>query len=273
MALTESRRDHFRTLAADWNCGYVDVTNEWIDTEVQAGYDPAVLARDAWLPLHVDDEGYVLVAVAAEPTIERVALIEAAVGAPVCLAVTSDVDLAEAIRQAYPQPMGSRSRFRFGWVIGAVALLVLAGAVVLAPVPTLVVLALLTSAGFLAGVGATVTDHPAAPLARAIALPLTPLLYALFLAALVLPAERVFPAWSVGITMASLLAGNTALVHADLLDAFRRGGAVAPALRAPLRWLLDSAAALRRPLTREKARHGDRTVHSGDTSVAAVEPG
>ncbi|SNT59497.1 Type II secretion system (T2SS), protein E, N-terminal domain [Asanoa hainanensis] len=266
MALTESRRDRFRTLAADWNCGYVELSEEWIDPEVQRGYDLAALARDAWLPLHVDDEGYVLVAVAAEPTPERVALIEEAVGAPVCVAVTCDVDLAEAIRQAYPK------RVPLVVKIGLVAaLLGVAAALVLAPVPTVVVLALLASAGFLAGVGATVADHPAAPLARDIALPLTPPLYVLFVAALVLPAARVFPTWSVGITMASLLAGNFALVYADLLDAFRRGGAVGPALRAPLRWLLDSAAALRRPLTREKARHGDRTVHSGDTSVAAVE--
>ncbi|MEV4537087.1 hypothetical protein AB0J82_25240 [Asanoa sp. NPDC049518] len=267
MALTESRRDHFRTLAADWNCGYVELSEEWIDPEVQAGYDPAALARDAWLPLHVDDEGYVLVAVAAEPTPERIALIEEAVGAPVCVAVTSDVDLAEAIRTAYPK----RNRLR--WIAVVAALLVVGTALVTAPVPTVVVLALVTSAGFLAGVAATVTDHPAAPLARDVALLLTPLLYALFVAALVLPAARVFPAWSVGITMASLLAGNAALVYADLLDAFRGGGAVGPALRAPLRWLLYSAVALRRPSTREKARHGDRTVHSGSPSVAAVERG
>ena len=282
MALAEGlldRRDRYRSLATDWNCGYLDITTEPIDTDLQAGYDPAALARDAWLPLHHDDEGYVLVAVAAEPTPELVAMIEEAVGAPVCVAVTSDWDLREAIRRAYPRRPSSRFRL-LG--VAAAAVLVTGAALFFAAGPTLVAVAMLVSAGYLTGIGAVVVARlrggglDLGPLA----LLTTPPLYLLFAAALVLPAERVVPDWALGVPMAGLLAGNAALVYVDLLDAFRQGGAVGPALLSPVRWLLYSAAAYRdlgrplsRPRDRGKASHGNRTVHSGDPALAAVEPG
>jgi len=282
MALAEGlldRRDRYRSLATDWNCGYLDITTEPIDADLQAGYDPAALARDAWLPLHLDDEGYVLVAIAAEPTPELVALIEDAVGAPVCVAVTSDWDLREAIQRAYPR----RPSSRFRWLgVAAAVVLVTGAALFFAAMPTLVAVAMLVSAGYLTGIGAMVVARlrggglDLEPLA----LLTTPPLYVLFAAVLVLPAERLLPAWALGVPMASLLAGNAALVYVDLLDAFRQGGAVGQALLSPVRWLPHSVAAYRdlgRPLTRSrdrgKASHGNRTVHSGDPALAEVEPG
>ncbi|MEV4617480.1 hypothetical protein AB0J74_02035 [Asanoa sp. NPDC049573] len=150
-----ARRDLFRTLAAAWNCGYLDVSTEWLDPEF-ARHDPATLFREAWLPLHHDDEGYVLVATAEEPTPERVALIEAAVGAPVCVGVTTDWDLDEAIQRAYraeapaPEPAlrGARG-FNRGWLVAGVVLL----ALVFATGPTIAALALLAGAGYLLHAG------------------------------------------------------------------------------------------------------------------------
>ncbi|GAA1898360.1 hypothetical protein [Asanoa iriomotensis] len=278
------RRDLFRSQAADWNCGYVDLETEWIDPQLLTGYDPEALAREGWLPLHHDDEGYVVVATSVEPTPERVAMIEEAVGAPVCVAVTSDWDLDAAIERAYRYP-AAEGRKRRGWVVAAFASLLLVASVATATGPTLVTVGVLTSAGFLLGVGAVAalrlragagepTDddlhaflhhlrHPAT-LAREAgilhapgvllrtgggpaALLLTPPLYALFAAALVLPAERLVPAWLVAIVLASLLVGNALLSYVELLDAFkqRRGTPVGPALLRPLRWLLQSAAAYR----------------------------
>jgi hypothetical protein len=278
------RRDLFRSQAAEWNCGYVDLETEWIDPHLQTGYDPEALAKEGWLPLHHDDEGYVLVATAIEPTPERVAMIEEAVGVPVCVAVTSDWDLEAAIARAYRDEPVAPGR-RHGWIGASLALLVFVAAVVTAPMVTLVAVGVLTSAGFLLGVGAaaalrlragagepTADDlrallhhlrHPAAlvrdaGLAHApaelvrtgggpAALLLTPPLYAMSVAALVLPAERLVPAWLVAIVLASLLVGNALLSYVELLDAFRqrRGPSVGGALLRPLRWLLQSAAAYR----------------------------
>lgn len=278
MALAEGlldRRDRYRSLAADWNCGYLDITTEPIDTDLQAGYDPAMLARDAWLPLHHDDEGYVLVAIAAEPTPELVGMIEEAVGAPVCVAVTSDWDLREAIRRAYPRRPPNRLR----WLGVAAAVLVAGAALFFAPGPTCVAIVALVSAGYLTGIGAVVVARlrGGGPDLEPLALLTTPPLYLLFAAALVLPAERVVPVWALGVPIAGLLAGNAALVYVDLLDAFRQGGAVGPALLSPVRWLLYAVAAYRHlgrpPTDRGKASHGTRTVHSGDPALAEVEPG
>ncbi|HTF08897.1 MAG TPA: glycosyltransferase, partial [Asanoa sp.] len=133
----------------------LDITTEPIDTDLQAGYDPAALARDAWLPLHHDDEGYVLVATAQEPTPERVAMIEEAVGAPVCVGVTTDWDLDEAIQRAYrpspvPAPAAPRG-FNRAWLVAAVAVL----ALIFATGPAIAALVLLASAGYLLYAGFT----------------------------------------------------------------------------------------------------------------------
>ncbi|MEV0715512.1 hypothetical protein [Asanoa sp. NPDC050611] len=277
------RRDLFRSQAADWNCGYLDLDTEWFDPHLQMGYDPEALAHEGWLPLHHDDEGYVLVATAVEPTPERVAMIEEAVGAPVCLAVTSDWDLEAAIARAYQEDPVEGGR-RHGWIGAGLALLVLVAAVVTAPMPTLVTIAVLTSAGFLLGVGAAAglrlragvgepgaedlrtllhhLRHPGA-LVREVGLRrapavlvrgggpaaqlLTPPLYAMSVAALMLPAERLVPAWLVAIVLASLLVGNALLSYVELLAAFRqhRAPSVGGALLRPLRWLLRSAGAYR----------------------------
>ncbi|GIF72033.1 hypothetical protein [Asanoa siamensis] len=259
----EERRDLFRARAADWNCGYLDIDEEWFDRGLQEAYDPVALANEAWLPLHHDDEGYVLVATSVEPTPDYVRMIEEAVGAPVCLAVTSDWDLDAAIARAYaPSTPEPRARNRRGGRLLAVpALLALAAALFFAAGPTLLAVATLTSGGFLLGVGAAAavrlradageptgddlrtllhhlrhpraltrehgfTQAPAVLLRTGggpAALLLTPPLYVLFGAALALPAERVVPAWLVAITLASLLVGNTLLAYVEILDAFRHG--------------------------------------------------
>jgi hypothetical protein len=194
------------------------------------------------------------------------------------VAVTSDWDLREAIRRAYPPRPSSRLR----WLGVAAAVLVIAAALFFAAAPTLVAVAMLVSAAYLTGIGAVVVARlrGGGPDLEPLALLSTPPLCLLFVAALVLPAERLVPDWAVGVPMAGLLAGSAALVYVDLLDAFRQGGAVGPALLSPVRWLVYSAAAYRdlgRPLTpprdRGKASHGTRTVHSGDPALAEVEPG
>ncbi|WP_203784110.1 glycosyltransferase [Asanoa ferruginea] len=149
-----ARRDLFRTLAAAWNCGYLDVSTEWLDPDLPR-HDPAMLFRDAWLPLHHDDEGYVLVATSQEPTPERVAMIEAAVGVPVCVGVTTDWDLDEAIQRAYrPSPtpaLSTSGGFNRAWLVIAVAVL----ALIFATGPAIAALVLLASAGYLLYAGFT----------------------------------------------------------------------------------------------------------------------
>ncbi|MDG4826591.1 hypothetical protein O7635_32475 [Asanoa sp. WMMD1127] len=273
------RRERYQVLAAEWNCGYLDVESEWIDSDLLAGRDPEVLARDGWLPLHHDDEGYVLVVTAVEPTPERVAMMEQAVGGPVCVAVGSDWDVEEAIRRAFARPPAARRRPAAGrWLGVGAALAGLVLALTFATGPTVVTVALLVSGGHLAGVAATLAIHFGLASARgraavgpSVALLLTPPAYALFVAALVLPAQRVVPAWALGVVLASPLVGQAALVHAELLDAFRRGEPAGPALRSPIRWLQDCVAAYRNLLTREK--HGNRAERRGDPAVATVEPG
>jgi cellulose synthase/poly-beta-1,6-N-acetylglucosamine synthase-like glycosyltransferase len=110
----------------------------------------------------------------------------------------------------------------------------------------------------------------------------TPLLYLLFAASLVLPAEKVLPASVLWVSLASLLVGNALMIYVSMMGAFRRRryALVRWALLNPFYWLLHSIAAYRalwqlltRPHYWEKTAHGHSTVHGGDPSVAGAELG
>ena len=114
---------------------------------------------------------------------------------------------------------------------------------------------------------------------------LSPVLYLVFVAALLLPLDllgRVLPGWVLATALASLLGGAALTIYTSMMGAFRRRHyrLVPRALLSPFHSphrTADTYRALWQSLVRkpdgEKTTHGSRTVHSGDRSVATADLG
>lgn len=154
----------YRTLARLWGSRYVDVTRLTLDPALGRRLDPIVCARDVWVPISGDpDEGYV-VATAQQPTAALQRSLEETLGGPIELVVTSawDVDYAlrEVCRDAIverasyglwrndPERSARRVLSRTQAAAIVVALLALAGGLVLATATTLTVGVATISVGF-----------------------------------------------------------------------------------------------------------------------------
>ncbi len=95
------RLDLYRTLARTWDSEFLDVANTVIDPALVAGLEPRTLIDEGWIPVRAGRDGVLIVATAEEPTQTRRRQIEQRVGRPVRLKVTSDWDIALALRQVF----------------------------------------------------------------------------------------------------------------------------------------------------------------------------
>ncbi|MBT0770861.1 glycosyltransferase [Kineosporia sp. J2-2] len=98
------RLDLYRTLARIWDSEFVDVANTVIDPELVSGLEPRMLVDEGWIPVRYEPgrtDGTVLVATAEEPSWARRQQIQRRMGVPVRLAVTSDWDIALAMRRVF----------------------------------------------------------------------------------------------------------------------------------------------------------------------------
>jgi cellulose synthase/poly-beta-1,6-N-acetylglucosamine synthase-like glycosyltransferase len=158
----------YQVLAEEWDVPFVDVTAEALDDDLLARADPARLAGEGWLPLRREPDGTALVATCEEPTAARKAEVEAALGCPVRLAVTTDWDVHHGLRRGYREVVLDHAAYGL-WrrnedqsarhvlvarqKVAAVALLcALAIALAWAPLGTLVALTAAGSLAFLASV-------------------------------------------------------------------------------------------------------------------------
>ncbi|GAA3624283.1 glycosyltransferase [Kineosporia mesophila] len=99
------RLDLYRTLATVWDSEFVDVANTEIDPELVDGLEPRVLVDEGWIPVRHDADGVLVVATAEEPSWARRRHIEQLVGVPVRLSVTSDWDIALAMRRVFREQL------------------------------------------------------------------------------------------------------------------------------------------------------------------------
>ncbi len=162
------RIDLYRTLAQFWGTEFIDVASAQIAPHLVAGLDPRELTDQGWIPVRQDSDGLLVVATAEEPTPARQLFIEARLGVCVRLAVTTDWDIAHAMRRAFREELideaanglWSRNPAQSARevlhprqrVIGIAVLLTMVVLAVLFPQPMLIVVSALVSAGFLAGV-------------------------------------------------------------------------------------------------------------------------
>ncbi len=91
----------YRTLAAQWEIPFVDVTTVPLGLSTWPHLDVEVLARDLWVPISKRADGTVVVATAQEPTPARHAAIEAQLGRPAVMRATTDWDVDYALRHLF----------------------------------------------------------------------------------------------------------------------------------------------------------------------------
>jgi len=158
----------YRALAEEWGAPFVDVTSAQFDDDVLALVEPSRLAREGWIPLHREADGSVLVATCEEPTESLQQRVEEALGCPVRFGVTTDWDVQQGLRRAYREVVLEQAAFGL-WNrneeqsarhvlmprqkrIGYVVLAVLAVALLLAPIGTVVALTAIGSVSFFSAV-------------------------------------------------------------------------------------------------------------------------
>jgi cellulose synthase/poly-beta-1,6-N-acetylglucosamine synthase-like glycosyltransferase len=158
----------YRVLAEEWDVPFVDVTSQALDGTLLSRVEPAMLAREGWLPLETHADGTVVVATCEEPTTDRRDAISEALGAPVRFAVTTDWDIQQGLRRGYRDTMLESAAYGL-WrrnedqsarqvlvtrqkVALAAAISALIIALAWAPLGTLVVLTAVCSLAFLASV-------------------------------------------------------------------------------------------------------------------------
>ncbi|MFT3853359.1 MAG: glycosyltransferase family 2 protein [Ilumatobacteraceae bacterium] len=102
VAIGAIRRDTlYRFLAARWSCPFVDLRVTNCDPSLLARLSPDDALRDRWIPVGREPDGVVLVATSEQPTPKHVAAMQAAVGEPVRVAVTTFLDIADAVRRGH----------------------------------------------------------------------------------------------------------------------------------------------------------------------------
>lgn len=158
----------YQALAEEWGAPFVDVPSASFDDDVLALVEPGRLAREGWIPLHREPDGAVLVATCEVPTEELRSRVEEALGSPVRFAVTTDWDVQQGLRRAYREAVLEQAAFGL-WNrneeqsarhvlmprqkrIGLVVLAVLAIALLLAPVGTIVAITAVGSVAFFSAV-------------------------------------------------------------------------------------------------------------------------
>lgn len=162
------RIDLYRTLAQNWGKEFIDVASAQIPPELVAGLDPRELTDQGWMPVRQDSDGTLVVATTEEPTPARQLFIESRLGVTVRLAVTTDWDIAHAMRRVFREELideaanglWSRNPAQSARevlhprqrAIGIAALLIVALLAVLFPHLTLIVLSAIVATGFLIGV-------------------------------------------------------------------------------------------------------------------------
>jgi len=162
------RLDLYRLLAKHWDLEIVNVAHAELDRELLEHLDPADLARWGWIPLARLDDGRIAVATSEPPTIDLRVEIEQAVGNPVELVATTDWDILQGLHRAYRDDVLERATVGlwlddqkrsaritlYPWqkVVLWVCLALLAVALVVAPVSTVVWISAALSVLFLAAV-------------------------------------------------------------------------------------------------------------------------
>ena len=100
-----SRLELHKVLAEEWGLPFVDLTAIDLDPKLLERFDPKVLAENGWFPVDArwsDDElRSATVATAEPPTEEFINRIQATVGAPVEVTITTDWDIGHALRAGY----------------------------------------------------------------------------------------------------------------------------------------------------------------------------
>lgn len=160
-----TRRTLHRLLAREWQLPYVDLTEHVIDRDLLERFDVEDLIRERWKPVRRMEDGSVLVATSERPTPQWLEDVSARLGSPVSVAVTTDWDLSTALLHVYRETVAERAAlglwqrseeqsarrvFTTPQIVVAVALaLATVVGLVLATVPTLVVLSTLIGIAFL----------------------------------------------------------------------------------------------------------------------------
>lgn len=173
------RRDRmYQLLARVWETDFVDLTNTNSDLGLLDGLDPQQLAAEGWYPVRVLEGGGrhqaepepppVLVATSGRPSEERRRSVEATLGKPVTLAVTTDWDIFQALHRGFREAVVKQATlglwrrdqaqsarkvlFPGQWVVLVVALGALLVGLVLDPKATATALLAVASLAFLASV-------------------------------------------------------------------------------------------------------------------------
>ena len=100
-----------RVLAEHWGLPFVSLAASPSDPALLAGLDVDPILRDRWLPLTVDHQGRVRVAVTDYTSPAQVAEIEQLLGAPVRLVVAEQWDLQRAVLDRFSQEVTDRAAF------------------------------------------------------------------------------------------------------------------------------------------------------------------
>src|SRR5271155_438823 len=159
------RLDVYRALSELWGCPFVDLTVEPIDLSLAASVDPHRLTAELWFPLRRLPDGSVLVATAERPDRTYANTVAAALKAPVRMVATTDWDIRKCVNRCFADQIldeavlglwqrdeshSARTVLNAAQRVIAIALLVLlAEALLLAPVRTAVVLSGAIGLGFL----------------------------------------------------------------------------------------------------------------------------
>ena len=100
-----SRLQLHQVLAEEWGLPFVDLTDIEPDRRLLDRFDPKRLAEQGWFPVEgrwsADELRSVLIATAEPPGQEAVAAIQAEVGVPIEVAITTDWDVGHALRAGY----------------------------------------------------------------------------------------------------------------------------------------------------------------------------
>jgi cellulose synthase/poly-beta-1,6-N-acetylglucosamine synthase-like glycosyltransferase len=169
MTLGLVRRWHLYQVLADlWGYPVVDLLHESVDKRLARRFDPEQLVARRCMPLRWQD-GAVIVATSEPPTPELESFVQGVVGqVAVEPVVTTDWDIDHAVRRVfrdtlldratmqlyYRNPSESARTVLTGWqrVALAIAVLAVVTGLVLATIPTLVILVAIVNLGFLANV-------------------------------------------------------------------------------------------------------------------------
>ncbi len=162
------RKVLYETLAANWSLPFVDVTAEPLDPGLLVGLDGQRLAAEGWLPLRRLDDGQILVATSEPLTAERRWRIETTLQQPIEFAATTDWDITQGVRRGFQPSLideatlglwrrsegrsARRVLSRQQILVGVLAVVVVAGAVAIAPRFSLVTASAVASLMFLAAV-------------------------------------------------------------------------------------------------------------------------